>query len=301
MGCYCAVCDSAISHNGEDLEIVKCTKCANIFHPTCSGIQDGWVGHLKFQCSILEIECRKHTKFIKRTKREFQNTESDMTNITSGNIKHESQGTNANVNKCSLKRPLSPPSSENTGLTQELRNLSLRSSQSKSEVAETSNERSIACDSRIKNSKDFANSTCRNNNQCVSIGSPVTTREPSKKVSSHADSIPKVVQSLARKQVRDPKDERKTREHFIVKNTEEQSVKVNLGDDPKLPWEVHNKTPLTNWELVSPRKSPQVPEIELNPRRSDESPPNKLSPAQLKPQLQALVMMTHHNHYLCQR
>ena len=95
---WCAACDSNISHKSGNEGVVGCIKCPNMFHPVCSGIQDGWIGHFKFQCSILEIECGKHTKWIKRRKRGSRDKESDMKNITSGNTKHESQGPNANVN-----------------------------------------------------------------------------------------------------------------------------------------------------------------------------------------------------------
>ena len=35
MVCHCVACHLAISHNFEEHEVVKCTKCANMFHPAC--------------------------------------------------------------------------------------------------------------------------------------------------------------------------------------------------------------------------------------------------------------------------
>ena len=104
-------------------------------------------------------------------------------------------------------------------------------SKSKSEVWENSDWRSQAGDCRNKRSKDSTNPTCRNQNQSGSIGSPRITRKPSKKkVSQLADYlIPWDSKSLAGGQMRDLKDERKTRKRLVANNTEEQPAKVDLN------------------------------------------------------------------------
>ena len=79
----CAACNLVISEKVEEHGVVNCTKCANMFHFACSGIQVGWFGYLKFQCSKLEIECRKITKFEMGEKRGSKGTKSKMTDVSS--------------------------------------------------------------------------------------------------------------------------------------------------------------------------------------------------------------------------
>ena len=119
MLCNCAACGLAISHNFQEQEIVKCTKCANMFHPACSGIQDGWLGHLKFQCTMMEIDCQNHGKVNEVKKR------GSATVHRGGKLKCHSDAQPGNLPENSRKRPLSHPSSENSGLTQEMRNLEI--------------------------------------------------------------------------------------------------------------------------------------------------------------------------------
>ena len=91
------------------------TKCENMFHLACSGIQEGWLGHLKFQCSILEIDCCKNTKINNELKRGTGVVDKGCKN------KSDSNGKYGNCSKGSLKRPRSPASFEKSGLTQEMR------------------------------------------------------------------------------------------------------------------------------------------------------------------------------------
>ena len=121
----CAVCDLIISDKREKPGVVECTKCENIFHSACSGIQAGWIGHLKFRCSELEIECRKNTKsWHWGKKRGRKGTDSKVTEILCRDKMSDSQGPDEKASSYSTKRPLSPSSRENnSGLTQELQNL----------------------------------------------------------------------------------------------------------------------------------------------------------------------------------
>ena len=89
----CAACNLVINHKDEEHGVIKCTNCTNIFHPMCSGIQTEWYGHFKFQCSKLEIECRKHIKVKNQGRnRKYRGTVSWSTGILFDKKKKDSQG-----------------------------------------------------------------------------------------------------------------------------------------------------------------------------------------------------------------
>ena len=115
-----------ISHKVMENGVVKCTKCTNRFHPLCTGIQEGWIGFLEFECSQLEIECRKHSRInIQARKRSSRAADIELTDTIGCSNRGETLGPNAKVSKRPLNQPLSPTIIENTGLTQEMRILEI--------------------------------------------------------------------------------------------------------------------------------------------------------------------------------
>ena len=121
----CVACDLTIGNKIGDRKVVKCLKCENMFHTECTGIQEEWLGYFKFQCSKMEIECRKRTKANKRRKEVSDDTDCVMTDIVHSNRKYKSCGSDLNFTNHSPERPQSPTSNENSGLTQELENLTI--------------------------------------------------------------------------------------------------------------------------------------------------------------------------------
>ena len=302
----CAVCDLPIGQIVEENGVVKCAKCENMFHPACSGIQEGWLGHFKFQCSKLEIECRKHTNFTNQgINKEPGGSDSEMTDILSNNHENDSYRPDRRAIKCSLQG-LPPPTKakNNSGLTQEMQNL--RISNCPTQVITPKNSKKltmtipglngISVSKKRKKNRDSPFSSfsadsswlpCGDQNYRDPLESPETTSTPSeKKATQRADVlVPKDKKGLKKMKLIDRKDVRKTPKLFTVKNTEECSAKENLGDEQKAFKRVHNSrgTPPKNEELLSPVKISKASGNGRNSMRSDDSPPNKLLPAPLKP------------------
>ena len=96
-----------------------------MFNPACSGIQEGWLGHFKFQCSKLEIECRKLANFTSQgINKEPGGSDSEMADILSNNHEIDSYIPDRRAIKYS-PQGLPPPTKaeNNSGLTQEMQNI----------------------------------------------------------------------------------------------------------------------------------------------------------------------------------
>ena len=91
------------------------------------------------------------------------------------------------------------------------------------------------------------------------------------------------MKAITKMQLIDTKGESNTPWHLTEKNTEEVSPWANVGEEQKV-FRVHNSknTPEKNRELVPPITSSEVSAFGINSRLSDDSPPNKLLPNQLK-------------------